>query len=130
MIIGDQMDKDYQLLNKIYQGTHIGSRSLNAMLPSIKNKSLRKAVLTQINEYDKINSSAKERISSSGKKAKKPTVASISAVLESKINASANSSLSHMAEVIINGSNMGIINITKELNRSQNCCPGVYDLGR
>jgi hypothetical protein len=32
--------------------------------------------------------------------------------------------------VVIKGSNMGIINITKELNKSHFCKPEAYNLGR
>ena len=124
------MKKDLQLLNKIYKGTHIGSRSLNSMLPGISNVSLRRAVITQISEYDKINSDAKFLISSLGETAKKPTFTSMSASMEAKLNVATNSSPSHIAETIIKGSNMGIINITKELNKSELCTPVVYDLGR
>ncbi len=124
------MNADIQLLSKIYEGTHIGSKSLNALLPSITNPPLRRAIITQINEYDKINSDAKCMISSLGKKAKKPTFSAMMASTEAKINASANSSPSHLAQVVIQGSNMGIINITKYLNRSQLCTPTVYTLGR
>ncbi len=124
------MEKDYQLLSKIYSGTHIGSKSLNAMLPGIKNNSLRKAVITQIGEYDKINSDAKCQISNLGKKAQTPIFTSMSASMEAKMNVAMNSSTSHLAEVIIKGSNMGIISITKELNNSQFCTPESYNLGR
>ena len=124
------MKKDIELLNKIFKGTHIGSKSLNSMLPGIKNVSLRKAVITQINEYDKINSDARFMIASLGETPKKPTMTSISASMEAKINVASDSSPSHIAETIIKGSNMGIINITKELNKSKLCTPTVYDLGR
>lgn len=124
------MKKDIVLLNKIYKGTHIGSKSLNSILPDISNVSLRRAVITQINEYDKINSDAKFLISSLGETPKKPTLTAISASVEAKMSIAANPSPSHIAETIIKGSNMGIINITKELNKSSICNPSAYDLGR
>lgn len=124
------MKKDLQLLNKIYKGTHIGSRSLNTMLTGVTSPPLRRAIIAQINEYDKINSDAKYHISALGETAKKPTVTAMSASMEARMNLLADSSPSHVAETIIKGSNMGIINITKELNRSKLCSPAVYDLGR
>lgn len=124
------MNKNEDLLNKIYMGTHIGSKSLNAMLPKVENNTLRRAIITQINEYDKINSDAKYQISNLGKKAKKVVWASMMASAEAKINTAVDDSSSHIAEVIIKGSNMGIISITKELNRSTLCDPAIYNLGR
>lgn len=124
------MEKDLQLLNKIYKGTHIGSRSLNTMLCGVNNKHLRQAIITQINEYDKINTDAKFHIAALGKTPKKPTMTAMSASIEAKMNLAADPSPSHVAETIIKGSNMGIINITKELNRARLCSPSVYDLGR
>lgn len=124
------MKKELDLLTKIYTGTHIGSKSLNSMLPSVKNTSLRRAIITQINEYDKINSDAKCQIANLGQKAQKPFFAAASASVEAKMNAKINPSASHIAEVIIKGSNMGIINITKQLNQSSLCKPSAYNLGR
>ncbi|MBE6700761.1 MAG: hypothetical protein E7582_02590 [Ruminococcaceae bacterium] len=124
------MEKEIQLLNKIYWGTEIGSKALNALLPKVNNPPLRRAIITQINEYDKINSDAKYQISALGKKAKKNLFSTASAIMESKMNSAVNSSPSHIAEMIIKGSNMGIINITKELNRATFCSPTTYNLGK
>lgn len=124
------MNKDIKLLSEIYKGTHIGSKSLNSMLPSVKNNALRRAIITQISEYDKINSDAKCLIANIGEKPKKPTFASLMASAESRMNASINPSPSHIAEVVIKGSNMGIISITKEMNKAHLCHPTTYDLGR
>ena len=124
------MKKDLQLLTKIYEGTHIGSKSLNAILPKIETPALRRAIISQINEYDKINSNAKSQISDMGEKSSAPTLSSLMAVAEAKVNTAINPSSSHIAEMVIKGSNMGIINITKELNKSKPCQPSVYNLGR
>ena len=119
------MEKDLKLLQKVYTGTNIGSVSLNAMLPGVKSPSMRRAIITQINEYDKINSDAKSEISNLGKKPQKPVWASACASMEAKTNVKIN-----VAEVIIKGSNMGIINITKEINKSHFCKPSTYNLAR
>ncbi len=124
------MEKDLKLLQKVYTGTNIGSVSLNAMLPGVKSPSMRRAIITQINEYDKINSDAKSEISNLGKKPQKPVWASACASMEAKTNVKINDSASHVAEVIIKGSNMGIINITKEINKSHFCKPSTYNLAR
>ena len=124
------MEKDIQLLEKIYSGTHIGSRSLNTILPRVENESLRKCIIKQMNEYDKINSEAKSQINSMGVKVKKDSLAVLGAVIESKINTAINPSSSHVAEMIVKGSNMGVLNLTKEMNRSLFSSPEVYSLGR
>ena len=124
------MNKDLKLLTKIYEGTHIGSKSLNAILPKIESPILRRAIISQICEYDKINSDAKSQISSMGEKTSAPAFSSLMAITEAKINTTINPSSSHIAEMVIKGSNMGIISITKELNKSNQCQPNAYNLGR
>ena len=124
------MEKDIQLLKKIYDGTKIGSKSLNAILPSIDNPALRRAIITQICEYDRINTDAKSQLSNMGEKSSSPPLSAFMAVAEAKINTAVDSSPSHIAEMVIKGSNMGIINITKELNKAKGSNPTTYNLGR
>lgn len=124
------MNKELDLLNKIYAGTKIGSSSLNALLPNVSNISLRKAIIEQINDYDAINTEAKMHIFSLGEKPRSNRMTVMSARAEAKLNSTVNSSPSHIAETVIKGSGMGIISITKELNRSNGCSPTAYNIGR
>lgn len=124
------MEKDLELLNKVFKATEIGSKGLNVILPKVVNKGFRKAIINQISEYDKINSLAKSEISNLGKKAPKNTLQSLTNEIGIKLNTSLDSSDSHVAKIIINGSNSDIISITETLNKSTDSTPKCYNIGR
>ena len=124
------MEKDLELLKEIYTCTNSNSTTLNYLLPCVQNSSLRRAIITQINENDKINSDTKSEISNMGEKAPKNTFTVITAKVSTKINTAVDKSDSHIAELIINESNKGIIDITKKINSNQTAAPTCYNLAR
>ncbi len=124
------MEKDLELLNKIYTSTDISSKRLNCILADVKNTNLRKAIISQINEFDKINSDAKSEISNLGHKPKSTFFPSVTAKIEAKINTCIDSSDSHVAEIIINSANTDVVDITKTINKNQNSSPSCYSLGK
>ena len=124
------METEKELLNKIYTCTDTNSKTLNCILPKVTNPTLRKAIITQINSYDKINSDAKSEISNLGYTAPKNILPNLTAKLGAKINSSVNKSDSGIAEIIIKESGAGIINITKAINKNQTVAPTCYSLGR
>lgn len=124
------MEKDLELLNKIYTKTELSSKRLNCILSETKNSSMRKAIISQINEFDKINSDAKSEIANLGHKPKSTLIESVGAKIEAKINMSVNPSDSHIAEIIIKSASSDVVDITKSINTNQNVSPNSYSLGR
>ena len=124
------MEQEFELLKRIYTDTESFSKTMNCVLPKVRNPSMRKIIIGQINECDKINSDAKCEISNLGRKVKSNIIANLTATVNSKINTIANTSDSVIAEFIIKEANANIINMTKAINTSQNSSPKCYDLGR
>jgi len=124
------METEIELLKKIYTCTDTSSKTLNCILTKVTNPTLRKAIITQINNYDKINSDAKSEISNLGHTAPKNVLPSLTAKLGAKINSSVNKTDSGIAEIIIKESGSDIINITKAINKNQTVAPACYNLGR
>ena len=124
------MEQDFNLLSRIYSDTSSLSKTMNCILPKVINPNIRKVLIGQINECDKINSDAKCAISNLGKKIKNNPFLNLSAAMNSKVNTIANTSDSAVAEFIIKEVNADIIDITKTINASQNSSPESYELGR
>lgn len=124
------MEKDLELLNKIYEASYIESGILNYMLPSVQNASIRKEIIREINEYDKINTDIKSEICNLGKKPSKPILREVSSKIGTKINLSLNSNVSNIAKMIIKETNENILELTQIMNKSQLSTPKCYDLGR
>ena len=124
------MSEELDLLNTIYSNTKMGSSTLNAILPEISDNNLRQVILTQINEYDTINNIAQKEIFNLGEEPKAPVFSTKMAAWESKFNSSINNSNTHIAEMIMKGSNMGLIDIIKKMNTRKCCDPKSYGLGR
>lgn len=124
------MEQEFELLNKIYTDTESFSKALNCVLPKVTNPNMRKVIIGQINECDKINSDAKCEISNLGKKAKSSILSKFTATVSSKVSTIANASDSVIAEFIIKEANNSVISITKAINKSQNSNPECYSLGK
>ena len=124
------MEQEFELLNKIYTNTESFSRAMNCVLPKVTNPNMRKVIIGQINECDKINSDAKCEISNLGKKAKCGIISNLGTTISSKVSTLPNASDSVIAEFIIKEANNKVIDIKRAINKSQNSNPAFYALGK
>ncbi len=111
------MDKKETMLNELYKNAVMGGDSLVNLIDKVKNPSLRAEMRSEHERYREFSERAADLLSDYGLKPKEP---SISAKLGSKVGMAFNTMLdttsSHIAEMMINGATMGIINIEKQLN--------------
>lgn len=125
------MDETSILLSAVYNRTQRASKSLGMILPSVENKSLRRDIISQISEYDKINKEAGEEICSAGNQPrKKLSVKERVNVWGMSLNISANSSCENVAKVISYDSSSGVLEIVKTMNSCVNSSPAVYNMAR
>ncbi len=124
------MEKDLELLNEIYSRSYVASGVLNYLLPKVDNKNMRKEIISEINEYDKINTDTKIEICNLGKKTSNPILKTFSEKIGAKINLSLNLSAQHVAKIIIKETNSNILELTETMNKSKFSNPQCYDLGR
>lgn len=125
------MNETNILLTAVYNRTQRASKTLGMLLPSVENKSLRRDIITQIGEYDKINKEAGEEICSAGNQPRKNlSVKERMNVWGMSLNVSANSSCENVAKVISYDSRSGVMEIVKTMNSCVNSTPAAYNLAR
>ena len=102
---------------EIYKNTKMGADSIINLLPHIKNDALRSVVTMQLDGYEKYAARAAAALRDRGKEPKEENlITRVSARMGMAVNTMIDSTTSHVAEMMIEGSNMGITDMTKLLN--------------
>ncbi|MBQ8357401.1 MAG: hypothetical protein IJX39_06280 [Clostridia bacterium] len=104
-------------LSEIYKNAKMGADSIINLLPHIKDDALRSVVTMQLDGYEKYAARAAEALTARGMEPKEENlVTRVSARIGMAINTMIDSTTSHIAEMMIEGSNMGITDMIKLLN--------------
>lgn len=112
------MSADAELLNFIYQNSQMGVDTLNQLIPMLDNEGFKKQLDAQLREYTQIHEEAKELLNAHGYDEKGiGAMEKIMTYLMIDIKTLMDKSSSHIAEMLIQGSNMGIIDAIKKINR-------------
>lgn len=112
------MSADAELLNFIYQNSQMGVESLNQLLPMIENEAFKKQLEAQLKEYTQIHEEAKKLLNAHGYDEKGiGAMEKIMTYLMIDMKTMMDKSSSHIAEMLIKGSNMGIIDAVKRINQ-------------
>ena len=109
--------KNVELLNYISKNTEMGKSSIKQLLEVVKHPEFRETVESQYREYDEIYDLAHQALETRHEEAKNVSpMAKISSYIMININNLTDGSESSMAEMMLKGSNSGIVEITKHLN--------------
>ncbi len=104
-------------LGEIYKGSKMGADAIINLLPHIKDDELRSAVTAQLDGYEKYAARAAAALCERGIEAKEENIVTrMSARMGVALNTMIDSTTSHIAEMLIEGSNMSITDMTKLLN--------------
>ncbi len=122
-------NNEASVLNSIYRGAATGSQSICDLLPKTDNPQFRTELNAQEQQYEAIKVAAAAKLKAMGVEPEPVGLmkqAGMKAV--SGMHTMLNSDTSHLAELMINGSNMGITNMTKILNGYPNPQPDIKHL--
>ena len=123
------MSANVELLQYICQNTEMGKSSIKQLIGVVKDPAFQRLVESQYREYDEIYDLAHHALEERHRGAKSVSpMAKISSYIMININAITDGSVSSMAEMMMKGSNKGIIEITKHLNDMQQVDPDVRRL--
>lgn len=112
------MSADAEMLNFIYQNSQMGVETLNQLIPMIDNEAFKKRIEAQLREYEQIHQEAKKLLNRHGYDEKGiGALEKIMAYLMIDMKTLMDKSSSHIAEMLIQGSNMGIIDAVKRINQ-------------
>ena len=104
-------------LHTVYKNAETGITSIDTILKHVTDEEMREVLLKQYDDYDKYCTKLAKHITAQGETPKKNNPFT-KAQMWSSINFSAlmDDSSSHIADMMIKGSNMGITALNKELN--------------
>ena len=104
-------------MSEIYKNTKMGADAIINLLPHVRDDSLRSSMTRQLDGYEKYASRAATHLESEGVTPKEESwFARLSARIGMAFNTMLDDSGSHIAEMMVEGSNMGITDLVKLLN--------------
>lgn len=125
------MSQTTDLLNFIHQNAEMGQGTIERISKMVSDQSLKDTLEPQLEEYRRMCIASEALLS-----AQKADVKSLSpmvkasAYLKMNANVMADKTPSHISEMLIEGSTMGIVDITKKLNEYKDADAGVVALGQ
>jgi len=112
------MNGNAELLNFIYQNSQMGVNTLSQLMDIAEDEEFRKHLQQQYEEYKDIHEKAKQALNENGYDEKGiSALDKIKTYIMVNIQTLTDKSSSHIAEMLMVGSNMGIINAIKNLKK-------------
>lgn len=110
--------QEIELLTSCFQITQMGRDAIMQLIKIAEDATFRKALENQLTEYQNIFDKAQEMLNARGATPKEISgMSKMAASASTKMKTMSDKTASNMAELMINGNTMGIIEITKSLHR-------------
>ena len=123
------MNGNVEFLNYIYQNSEMGINTINQLIDICDNEDYINLLKSHLKEYISINEIAEAKINELNKEAKEiNTFAKVSTYMMINMKTLLDNSPSHISEMLIQGSTMGIIDITKKLKEYSNAETEIINL--
>lgn len=107
------------ILNELNIGIKMGRDSISNVLESVKDDNFKKILLEQYNKYNEILNEVDKKLQTFDKVPKDlPAMQKAMEFIEVKMNTTSDNSISHIAEMMLQGTNMGIIKGIKLLHNN------------
>lgn len=127
------MDKTPELLCYIYKNVKMGSDAIIDLMPRVENSEFRTALTEQLSGYEKFADEAEKQLTPLGiKPREEKMMKKVMTKMGIAMNTMADSSVGHLAEMLIQGSTMGITDMTKHVREfeGEGCPEQALRLGR
>lgn len=123
------MNGNVELLNFIYQNAEMGKDTTNQLIDIVENDSFVDLLKRQYGEYHDFFKAAKEKINELQKAAKgKDSFSKGMAYLMINVKTLRDKSPSHIAEMLIQGSTMGTVDLIKKMREYGEADKGILEL--
>lgn len=123
------MSGNAELLNFIYQNSQMGIETLHQIIGIVEDSKFKKRLESQYKEYNKINKESEKLLGSNGYDEKGISAFDkIKTYFMINIQTLTDKSTSHIAEMLIIGSNMGVIDAIKNLKKYKNAEQEILEL--
>lgn len=115
------MNGNAELLNFIYQNSQMGTETISHLLEITEDKNFKLQLQEQLEEYEGIRATARDMLISNGYDEKGITAfEKIRTYLMINIQTLKDKTAPHIAEMLIIGSNMGVIDAIKNIRKYKN----------
>ncbi|NCA91729.1 hypothetical protein EOM82_00535 [bacterium] len=123
------MNENAELLNFVYQNSQMGVDTINQLIGITEDAEFKKHLESQFDEYREIHRTAQKRLNENGYDEKGiGALDKIKTYLMINMQTLNDKSSSHISEMLMIGSNMGVINAVKNLKKYQCAEPGSLNL--
>ena len=123
------MNDNARLLNFVYQNAQMGVDSIRQLMGIVENKELKEHLKTQFQGYEEFRNTARQMLEENGFDEKEISAFSkISTYLMINMQLLTDKSATHIAEMMIQGSNMGVIDAIKNLNECEDAEQDIRNL--
>jgi ferritin-like metal-binding protein YciE len=113
-------NNDFKVLNEIYKGNKMGIDAINYMKDKIKDNEFKKDVDRQYNEYVQMSEKIEDLVSrNNGKLEDTPAKDKIMGWTSVKMNTMIDNTTSHLSEMLIQGTVMGVIEGVRLFNQNK-----------
>ena len=118
----EQKMQSTMLLEELYKNAKMGAEALLSLLPKVADSNMRRDLTAQLDGYEGYAKQAEQYLCEQGKEAKDAGVwQKMTAKVGIGVNTLMDSDTSHLAEMVIEGSNMNITASVKLLREYENC---------
>lgn len=123
------MNGNVELLNYIHQNSEMGKNTIKQLIDISQDEEYKEMLQSQLEEYKMIYDTTDEKIKELNKQAKDINVFSkASTYVMVNLNTLVNKTPSHISEMLIQGSTMGIIDITKKIKEYPNADKEILEI--
>ena len=127
--MSEMITKNGDLAAAIYKNVKMGSDLIVTMMPKIDDQQLKADVTEQLASYEKYASKAKKLIKSSGEELKEESaISKFMAKMGVQMNTLTDSTTSHLAEMMIQGSVMNVTDLIRKIHESENTDGGSAEI--
>src|SRR5665648_194109 len=110
------MDSNIEFLNYIHQNAEMGKDTISQLFDIVENGPFKQKLALQLKGYNEIFDIARTKIEAAQQTSKEiQSFTKFTTYLMINFNTMMDKTLSHIAEMIIQGSTMGIVEVTKKL---------------
>lgn len=123
------MNQNAEFLNYLYQNSQMGITTIGQLTEKVEDPAFSKQLNSQLKEYEALNQSASRQLREHGKVEKElPKMAEMGAHMSIAMKTLKDHSPAHISEMMMQGSMMGIIEVTKNIKKYPNASPEVKQL--
>ncbi len=111
-------DAEVAFLQEVYKGVSMGTDAVNTILGKARDKSFREELTAELDGYENFANQARDQLTALSVAAKEVSAfAKIPSTISINMNTLVDDSTSKLAELMIDGNTMGVVQMKKELSR-------------